>query len=225
MDDRAFKTHAVEISTHNQVESYVGPPGTGKTVALLAAGHALSKRSYVIGHDPNMSFTNRKTLETLAKLGIHPKITRHDSLSSIRRQWTIDPSGIHVTHVDLTSIMTMAIDVAKQERRKIGGREYGIPVTILVDEIVVWKEAKRNRIGPVLEDYLSRRRHYNVGLLFGAQYARMMHYSLIMMSNKLHLFRMTDRSDLQRLAAAGVPDSYIEALPTVPEFQHLVYGK
>lgn len=224
MSDYRWRAHAKEVGKVNEVHAFIGPPGTGKTVYMLEMSTELQKKAYVIAHDPNLDFP-----ETFPEghrwAGKPIPIIRHENLSSIRRRLTIDPRGIHTTHGDPTELVKLAIEISQQEQREYHGKVMGIPVYVGIDEIVSWHEAKRNRIGPFLEDFLARRRHYHVGLLYGAQYARMMHYSLLHQANRIHLFRMNEAADLKKLQEGGIPEESIQQIQKLSRYQHLTYTK
>lgn len=224
MSDFRWRAHAKVVGTVNEVHAFIGPPGTGKTVAMLEKLTELQKSAYVIAHDPNLDFPDVFP-DGHRWAGKPIPIKRHETLSSIRRQLAVDPRGIHTTHIDTTELITLAKEVAEQEQREYNGRMMGIPVYVGIDEIVTYNEAGRYRIGEFLADFLSRRRHYHVGLLYGAQYPRMMHYSLLHQANRIHLFRIRERPDLKRLEEGGIPLDTIASVTKLPPYKFITYSK
>ncbi len=224
MSDYRWRAHAKEVGTVNEVHAYIGGPGTGKTIELLTKATELQRGAYVLAHDPNLDFA--QVFPKGHKMEGKPiPLKRYETLSAIRKALTIDPRGIHCTHGDPTELVSLAIEIAEQEQKEVNGKTMGIPVYVCVDEIVSWHEAKRNRIGTFLEDFLARRRHYHVGLLYGAQYPRMMHYSLLHQANHIHMFRMNEQPDLKRLLEGGVPQAIITQVQQLGKFKHVTYSK
>jgi hypothetical protein len=209
----------VERGTWNHVEGWIGMPGAGKSVAMVEAARRQLGRCYVLAHDPN------ENLPRVLPDGSRVPIVRHGDLASLRRSLATSPGGIHAVAGNPDDLVTLAIEVAKMTRRRKGDREFAIPVVVCVDEVVAWEGASRSRVGPVLADLLARRRPHHVALYWGAQYPRMMHYSLMSQATALHLFRVEDRKDLERIEDGGVPEALVAKLPHLPKFQALEYRR
>lgn len=211
----------------NKVELWFGPPGSGKSVNMMRTLRRYLGRAFIIAHDPNGNLPTKLAPDGLrVAVRMHEADAPGDGVDSIRAALIKGgPPVVHATNDEPSRLIGLARDVARAAMRTLGGEEFGVPVILVADELSVWEEASQHRIGPALRDLLSRRRHMHVAFFGGAQFPRMIHYSLISQANALHFARMEERKDLERLCDGGVPEAIIARVPSLARYQFLDYSR
>lgn len=179
-----------------RVIGYLGPPGSGKTrlaLAHLARLHAAGMRCYIADRMgdapavlPDGTRIPLRSTDDLRLLAFRREMAR------LRSPWI---QAFTAPHPELTLL-----------RRVVAWNDLS---AVLLDECGQAKDASRHRIGDALSDMLAGRRHGKVTILWGAQYPRQIHYSLISQCDWVYCFGMGDHADLSRLAEAGIPDHEI----------------
>ena len=205
----------------DRIEGFVCRPRGGKSVLMMRQILPELDRCYVLAHDPNWNLPAR------LPDGTRVPLVRHEDPNHIRRGLETMPRAVHATAGDPSALIEQAKEIAAAGlERHSDGHEYGPPVIVILDEIVVWEEARRGgEPGPVLMDLLARRRPHHVGLWYASQYARQAHYSLYSLATTLYLGNMPDLDDVAKLRRGGVPSDVLERLPSLPRYHFLRYRR
>lgn len=191
-----------------QTIGFVGPPRSGKTERALRALLDFPAEYLKVAVDVNGD------LPWSLHDGTNPRLRETD----LQRLGWIDRLGIQHIHGSPTHVLYEPAPRVLSECRRIG---FSRPVALYIDEAVAMPEVDAYRIGNTMRQFLARRRHSNMWLLWGAQYPRQIHYSMFSLVDGLWIFRIEDADDLRVLRRGGVADRVIHMLPRLPDHQAL----
>lgn len=196
----------------------MGRPGTGKSqfATRLALEYASKPGCYIVAHDVNWRLP--------AKLhdGKVTGIRRHKSVAEVTAALASrDPRGIHcVPSSDAGPVIEIARATSAASLEKHAD-ETGYPAIVLIDEIVAAGMCKPAYLADPMVQLITQRRHYNVGLIWTCQSARMVHNQLISLATTLFIFKLTDKKDFDRLEEAGISPEVCEQVRKLPNYKHV----
>lgn len=130
--------------------------------------------------------------------------------------------GIHcVPSDDAEEVISVADGVAEASLQAHGG-DAGYPALVLLDEVVAAGVCRPNYLSESMQHLLTMRRHKNVGVVWTCQTARLVHNQMIGLATELHIYRLTNERDLDRLRENSIPEDCIDAIRQLPDFQCVV---
>lgn len=204
----------VEKGTFNHFVGVLGRPGTGKSTHAVELALEIARTpAYVLAHD------NGWRMPEELPNGKRATIFRHEDAASALLTMRKHPAGIHaIATTDAEPVIELAKEIAANSLRQHGGKR-GIPVLVAIDEVVGAGVCDPNRLSPSMKDLIAKRRHYNVGVIWTCQSARLVHNQLLTLASELRCFTLSDARDLKRLDEAGVDADAIARIRTLRKFQ------
>ncbi len=203
----------VDKGKFNVMEIVLGVPGTGKSTYTIARAKELQKEYggiLVAAHDPDW------------RLPEGPSLVRYDSIGEAATGFKTRPGAIHaVTIADGQKLVEWAIQCGQSSLAN--PRRQGLPILVLLDDATQTKGLSRMRVSDEMLNTIVGRRHKHVGFIVSIQDPQFGHYSLMSQANQFTIFRMIDKSALDRLARFGVTEEMQQKIESLPDFHYLIH--
>lgn len=189
----------------------LGKPGSGKSEYAVRRALLMARTPcYVVAHDVGW-----KIPDTLHD-GTPTYVKRHRDAQAAREAINKDPKGIHaISSADAEPVFQLARELAAHSLEANGG-DKGVPVLLVIDEVVSAGICDPNRLDPGFKRLLAERRHDHVGILSTCQSARMLHNQVVTLATEVVLFRITDKRDQKRLVEAGLDEELVASIGNLP---------
>lgn len=216
-DIKRDKDGNVTYREWNVAWAYLGVPGTGKSTCAIADVMRECTPCIIIVHDPNWFVPE----ELPPGLGVKGKLNvkRYMSIEEAKRGIASDAGAIHCICIeDAADVIELAKRVGEASIIR-GGGDKGIPVIVVIDEIVMAHDASPHRLGKEFRKLLAQRRHYHLGLVYTTQHPHYCHYSLLAMANRVKMFRLTDVRSRRALMNASIDEQHLAKLASLPDHQ------
>jgi hypothetical protein len=196
----------------------VGSPGSGKSTYALARAieYARVLPAYCVAHDIGW-----KLPDTFPN-GQETGVIRHDSFNAAQSRLATDPRGVHcIATRDAGTVIQFAQKIGKASLDSNSGT-HGIPVIILIDEVVSAEDAGPYRLGDTIKDLFALRRHANLGVIWTAQSPRLCHFQMLGLGTELVVFKLHHRKDLDALADVGFSGEELDTIKALPPHKWIV---
>jgi hypothetical protein len=172
--------------------------------------------AYVLAHDLGWKLPER------FPDGKPTGIKRYDSIAAARNALASDARGVHcVATLDAGEVIALGHQIAKKSLDQNQGTS-GIPVVVLIDEMVSAADANPYRLQQAMRESLALRRHRHTGIVWTSQSPNLCHYQMMAIGTELVVFRLTNESDLKPLMRAGMSEQECEVVKTLPDHQYIV---
>lgn len=196
----------------------VGAPGSGKSTYALARAieYSRSLPAYCIAHDLGWKLPDK------FPNGRETGVIRHDSFNSAQQRLSTDARGVHcITTRDAGSVIEYAKKIGKASLDSNAGT-HGVPVIILIDEVVSAEDAGPYRLGDSIKDLFALRRHFNLGVIWTAQSPRLCHYQMLGLGTELIIFKLHHKKDFDALADVGLSGPELDTIRNLPPYKWVV---
>lgn len=208
--------------TQNVHEGAIGVSGTGKSTFMLrhVIEYATEHQALVIAHDAEGN------LPDTFPDGKPSGVKRYESVEEAAAGIAEDPSGVHaVESSDCEAVVQLALDWAAADMQEgSDGQIYGHMVVLLIDEIVLAKDAAPSKFGDQLKETITQRRHRNIAVFWTTQHPGLVHYQMLASTTNLYIFAIEGKKAKARLDEAEVPDEIKEGIENLPDYEHRVWS-